>query len=1846
MLLFGVAPAAAQANALQASLVVPSPTPYLAQWASSPAVALLMVTNSSGVDVDATVTVTLVKDDQVVATVPSNITRLPGQLADSLDFIPLPTVTTFTTPSIAEWRAARLEGAAATSVSKTGGLPEGTYALCVAFQNVTPAGRTPYSVQDLQQCAEFQINNPEPPTLLLPADSDVVTQQNPVFSWTPVVVQGMPVVQYQLRVVEVLPRQTPTRALQANRPVFETTVSNLTSLPYPPSALPLEVGKRYAWRVRALAPGMVSDFGTTVTPLGRNGGLSEVFTFTRKALVAFMPVHIDTTTPPPSGPVAVPSPYFNRLLTGRLMYSFNPGDVPKPKQVDLSLPTFQNFQMMGGPAGDTPPPPPVSSGFQVSGGGHVRRGAPPKPLAGITVRLVVRYRTGSQWLTRNPIRVVGGKTYTDEGHVVATATTTADGRFIMAFNDDAPTGLVALPGQKVQQGSNEFVTTTNGPLARFYQIEVGDAHYLSPSDEITIDKGKSADTGTLVSLVRTYRLRVHVIDRETGNPPAAGEYRITIGRQKRPPDVPEDEGEGPRMALGVATLIASKTGAGNQPVTFDRLVRNIGPADRYRVAFSVPEGSEANYALSSNDYANDWRFRFGGGPNGEGTYNETYDFNLVGDDTLYVTPLPPRFIGQVVDAATLQPVDRALLVLIDEHNTARQLRRLQPSDKGKFVWDIPSTSGAEWNIDVVVPGYETTSVSVPTRRGYRRSQTIAVQPGAIVRGEVQGPDGTSVSADAWFGPKAKSSVAETKATPSYSGGRPTGPGISMSRVHFVSAFELHAPARADTLHIDPTAGGYCGVSLAEQLHHGVNDLGAITVPREDRRISVQVRSGTAPPYQVGVGQTRVFVPGALSGSKPIPGAVVEAVDVYEADGTTLRSATAGRDGHALLHLGPGAKQVKIRVRSPATGDYETRTANVSTTTCGDPAVVMVFLPPASRIAGTVYHGSGNGQPLKGAQVSVEGLPGLTATTDARGGFVLRNVPRQHVKLRAGGVNDGAVAVEREMDVSQARYQGVDFHLGGAATTALDWSHGLFGFDVSLSSVKPGQGGTFTVSGELVGLKANSTFATRNVDRLPFDDVVVRPDSVGRPVPAADSLPVGATSLPLRLFGHYNVRQANANGLVVRPGKGGVGAVRGPVDFEEPLIDVDFVSATGQPAQPALVPAAGTAALATVTADGAAPAGDTYRLAGAGGGRLRFTLYGFRADAAPDSTVLGRDSLRLSATVHTAIRGVQDLALPASGLTVTSGPNGGVAPFHTDHAFQRPLQKWTLRVDGWSLDNGMAHLTGGELDIPVDPKSGAGVSLPLVSIRLLPDGFQSAAFRDAPLSLGGMVDLDLSAKDLSFNRDGSDGPWRIYASTGASIPALPGMRPTDRIPLGLLKMQSDGMVAITPQHGTTVRLFDAADFHVASVVPGNQTLTLGGALDAAIPNVAPQTHSIIYRHDASGLHFDMVPIDIGPVAIGGAQLRIEDAVLDSTGLHGGGYVEVPGKFKVATRFVRTPPARGDTIEAIPVKGATIDVGQIAVSGLSGGSTVRNGRWQTKFGGDLHIGDNGSKGGGGNDQVGGSVSFTVEDADVSVGTAGLDIRNIQTPFGDLTISVNFPQQRFEGSMNIDGYLTDGLYANGRADMVISGAPANRYWYIYAGMGFRLDTPKLTGSAALIVGDATLGGQLLADFNQYSVHGVPPSFYRIRGFFLEGQVTWPVPVCPSGGFDIGVASVGIWCNIYGDLRMGMNFQEHNTYMIGALAGVDVGANGSLGLGLCVSLWGEVKAQAELEGGYRSDGAWYVLGDASIDLHGGASYGVGIDDVCLDKSTSFTIGLGAEGELGHNWNTGEGQFFRVHFR
>jgi hypothetical protein len=70
------------------------------------------------------------------------------------------------------------------------------------------------------------------------------------------------------------------------------------------------------------------------------------------------------------------------------------------------------------------------------------------------------------------------------------------------------------------------------------------------------------------------------------------------------------------------------------------------------------------------------------------------------------------------------------------------------------------------------------------------------------------------------------------------------------------------------------------------------------------------------------------------------------------------------------------------------------------------------------------------------------------------------------------------------------------------------------------------------------------------------------------------------------------------------------------------------------------------------------------------------------------------------------------------------------------------------------------------------------------------------------------------------------------------------------------------------------------------------------------------------------------------------------------------------------------------------------------------------------------------------------------------------------------------------------------------------------------------------------------------------------------------------------------------------------------------------------------------DFEGEYRSDGAWYVWGQENIGLNGGAEFGVGVDDVCLEDGKSFTIDLGVEAQLGTNFNTGKASYYSVYFK
>ena len=315
------------------AVTVAAPSPFLTDWSASAAVVQLIVTNTDTSDVQASVRARFLLGDATVGTAGSPIMLVPGSHTP----VPVPKVSVYSGAQVANWTQMQITGPIASAYRRTGRLPEGSYQLCMEFTNVTTQGRP---LPDAGACTQFLVTYPQPPMLIAPADEQSVVTAYPTFQWTPVVMPAGRQASYLLRVVELLPGQTPLKALEADVPMFETVVNTITTLTYPPTALPLEAGKTYAWRVQAVNPAngdiAAGRVGVT-TGLGANDGRSEVFTFTKKVLVTG--AHIAVPSPPPSGPQQTPgyvtqTPMSNASLRGSLAYTFLSTQVPAPKRIE------------------------------------------------------------------------------------------------------------------------------------------------------------------------------------------------------------------------------------------------------------------------------------------------------------------------------------------------------------------------------------------------------------------------------------------------------------------------------------------------------------------------------------------------------------------------------------------------------------------------------------------------------------------------------------------------------------------------------------------------------------------------------------------------------------------------------------------------------------------------------------------------------------------------------------------------------------------------------------------------------------------------------------------------------------------------------------------------------------------------------------------------------------------------------------------------------------------------------------------------------------------------------------------------------------------------------------------------------------------------------------------------------------------------------------------------------------------------------------------------------------------------------------------------------------------------
>jgi len=103
-----------------------------------------------------------------------------------------------------------------------------------------------------EECDVVELDPLSPPQLVLPFDEDTISVNRPLFTWIapgPQSLMNNPT--FDLTLVEVLPMQNSSSAIQQNMPIYFQPNIRLTSQQYPFTYPQLDAAKTYAWQITA-----------------------------------------------------------------------------------------------------------------------------------------------------------------------------------------------------------------------------------------------------------------------------------------------------------------------------------------------------------------------------------------------------------------------------------------------------------------------------------------------------------------------------------------------------------------------------------------------------------------------------------------------------------------------------------------------------------------------------------------------------------------------------------------------------------------------------------------------------------------------------------------------------------------------------------------------------------------------------------------------------------------------------------------------------------------------------------------------------------------------------------------------------------------------------------------------------------------------------------------------------------------------------------------------------------------------------------------------------------------------------------------------------------------------------------------------------------------------------------------------------------------------------------------------------------------------------------------------------------------------------------------------------------
>jgi hypothetical protein len=1894
MALFFAEPASAQLSATL-SIRTPAP-PQLSTWINDRTVVQLIVINRGSAALPncrASFFIRNIENQNIIARSNDNSAAVPRFTIPA----GMSTTTFFGRDLVSEQAIDYDQRLISTAVA-TNSIPEGNYEFCVKILDQT--GRTLTEVP----CRTFTVLIPDPPTIVSPADNaELLSQAPPTFVWTPVQFVGN--VRYNLKIAPLFAGQNRRQAIESNPPLVNQSGIVGTSFFYNPSLPSFSLYAQaigWVWQVQAVdTRGVPVTRNEGRSEIGAFKFKAPAPTAQRPPTQPPPPPPPLPTLVLTQPPLPKMSGLKGRIT---YEYFGDPkmqpnGNLPL-KNTPIRLSLYRYAKNFSGPSGGEF----QDYTGKYNEVGREDRPVYLKTLATTTTdangnfSFLFVHTDSMGFKGKKAEKDYYNNTCTYDEYWAARI------EVENPYYTSPTNYLIIQPGQFLDLTAPQPIKIQANPTAPSSQLVAKVRTFdlkLTVKARSGQDGSDVAFKGQPIPGAKVYVLRENKsiptnLPKE-GNTTGTQKFSsLALGKQAGSPSMADDFG---KVLFDLNVVSTGQTDAKGD-VTF-KLVRNLSPNDSYIIWAQVDSTSALNYAFYAQRFTSRGMWLLSGNfmattpEDKDAKWNDEYpDYSKCQRKmTLYGYPKQPSVAGVVYFAQnTNQPVADAQVDLFWIPLIPVQERTMTTGANGYFKFgNLDVTKGSGSNkygvgqslqliraVRVTRPGYKESTVAVNNGMSLKMGQNawlgkILLEPKATVNGSVVDAEtGQGVSATVTFQDgvavqtTTKVMSANASASPISSGSVSLSPGggsmgvgsvfVSGGSAQVSELFSAKAPTGNNIrVIVKPNNQNYFSPeTLFVNISSNTVTLAPFKVYQKKRRIEIRVFE-EVPSNQ--------FKP-----KQPLKGIKVTITNLPQSVIT---------DASGIARFEPFSNaSPDYTVRLESTDDRDDRDFITKEVTFNDVFVESktyiqreVYLPRGGRISGMVS--LGRGRPVAGARVRLvsqsSSLP-IETFTDAQGKYTLRKIPLGNMmEFRASKSQSQTVGTATTLTITSTPQTNINFVL--REYNDMDITK-LWGFPIEVDNLRE-QGQTVYLDGAFVSIPNNAQFklidsdSSLNFTNIPIEPIAGSDNGKGIPFSKPKNNQIIITDKnnfrEVRVYDKFSAKVFDPSGLKVAPleNNSDVGTVRGHVYLKKSSFSlssgsVDFGGvAQSDTAFRLLRPdKSGTERFVipvlTANAKPAVNAPNGFNVSTGSGNTITYKLFGFDAESPVSESFLLGDTIKLKTKLHTAFTNItpKDMNLDIGTVTIkTNSVQTSVGKLPISLSLG---EKWKIESSDWSLDaqNGFLLKSGAI-------KTGS-VDIGFTGIKIEPTLLQTAGqaaynFSALPVA-GGLATLKvLQGSVAQLGYDSSQAKWSFTISKGANsyaafIENLPNCSPSDVLQFQNLTLYSDGQSGFTLQSNhPNLTVYKVAHFKPAQANLYDNAIQLTGQVDYGIPTAPPMTTMLQFSKQNGNTVAQIQPVDysftpnaVTMVFASGAQ------TLDGNGYTAKGkiYELVEGKegnkkmFEFNITLRKTPAG---AITATLDDGQTFDFsggnGKSRLKNLTGGLAVSSSTWeQFKFQGDVES----------DEGISGKIAFVVKgDMVTDIGNQQVSVKNIEVPFGQLSITYDFAHRRMQGSIVLDASVPNAYTLAGSADVRFD--PQGWFFTAYGSVG--LYNPNITFAVGIVFGkypNISNISEIQSKFaaSQWKpevpaeMRQIPSAYNNLKGFYFLGEATNFLGVTLPQ-IDVNLDPV-VSCSVsayYGmALSLGMNFSGSTQFDIGAAAflGVDASIGGSIGL-LCAG--GSLHAGINFYGvGYLNltNKKWDIEGGSDLILSGkiyGGSVACDSDCegvFCVRKSVSGSFNYG----------------------